>query len=98
MSDIIIIRMKCACCTFRTKQYIGFLGPQCSKCGFQHFDDLTWPDIVRERRRKMKLTRRQMGERTGYSRATVKRYEYVRCTDAYIQATEKLIRGQYRGK
>lgn len=86
------IIIKCCICNKKCKSRIGWLGEKCSNCDsvYNPFD-ITIPDIVRKRRELLGLTRKQMGELTGYSKYTIKQYEFVRCSKAYYNLTIKLI-------
>ena len=53
------------------------------------------PELVRMRRELLGLTRKQLAALLGYKRATVKQYEWVRCTMPYWKATEALMKTHY---
>jgi hypothetical protein len=69
----------------------GWVGIRCSCCKKTFDDEGGMSRIVKQRRQLLGLTRRQMGEKTGYKASTIKKYEWVWCTKNYAEATEKLI-------
>lgn len=95
MAGAPIMEMWCPICTNTAPNELGYIGMRCSVCGAVSNMEDTWPDIVRMRRQKLALSRKQIGVLLGYTRATVKHYEFVRCTKPYIAATERLMKEKY---
>lgn len=92
----IMIKATCPVCTRKAENKAHYIGMKCSVCGALTDMSESWPDIVVKRRERLKLTRRQMAEATGYRPSSIKRYEFVRCTRPYIAATQKLMRKTFK--
>lgn len=90
--DAPVVEAKCFICGVRCKHEIGWIEERCSNCGSVYSPfEITMPDVVRKRRELFNLTRRQFGELIGYKPASVKRYEWVECTQRYFDATAELM-------
>lgn len=93
--DALRMEAWCSICGHTGQQEIGWIGMRCSRCRSVTNPEDTWPDVVMARRKMLGLTRRQMGEITGFAASTIKRYEFVRCTQSYIDATERAVRERF---
>lgn len=82
---------QCVICKRMATLEIGWVGIRCSVCQKIFDSENGLPGIVRQRREIMKMTRRQIAEATGYKPSSVKRFELVRCTKSYAEATERLV-------
>ena len=91
--DAPIIETKCLVCGEICNAEIGWIGERCSACGsvYSPFDDYA-SDIVRKRREKLGLTRRQIADKLGYKRTTIKNYEWVKPSKKYYEATLQLMK------
>lgn len=85
------VEAECPICLRQTTLELVWVVARCQHCGGVHDLSFTMPDLVRLRRERMGLTRRRMGELMGYAPASVKHYEFVRCTKPYYQASGEAI-------
>ena len=90
--DAPIMNLKCPICEKECKNELGYIGLRCSNCKSVYDLDWTMPDIARRRRELMKFNRSQMAEITGYAKSSIKKYEFVRCTQQYFDKTTELIK------
>ena len=79
---------QCRICLKDTEQAILWVGVLCTACKTCADPWGEWAgSIARKRREVLGLTRREMSALTGYSPKTIKQYEFVRCSEAYYEAT-----------
>lgn len=85
------VESECPLCLMTCTQEIGWTGIRCANCG--HIYELEMVYIARSRREDiLKLTRKEMSVLTGYSPATIKKYEWGYCTTAYYDKTTEVVR------
>jgi len=87
---------ECNVCGHKTV-YADWVGSLCDMCG----SDMSWDylsDNMRSIRIQTGLTRTQIAEKLGYTRATVKNYEFTKVTDAYWVKFKAFIRDFYKNK
>lgn len=91
------IKSKCFICLHISYLRIGWVGEKCDICDscIDPFD-ICISDIVKLRREKMGLSRKEMSKLTGYSKSTIKRYEYVHCSENYYKLTGRLIKKHFK--
>lgn len=89
--DAVECETTCPLCGVSGKNLLGWNGMRCLECRHDWFLDMAWPDIVRTQRQILRLSRREMGEITGYSPKTIKRYEWVRCSKPYLAAALRVF-------
>lgn len=65
-------------------------------CGAQIHDEDWMGSIAKKRRELLKFDRKEMAAFTGYSPKTIKQYEWVKCSKAYFEKTEEIIRKNYK--
>src|SRR3990172_12064270 len=88
LHDAPVINRECSICTIISDLRIGWTGEHCDVCGTTfNMEEGFWGDIVKRRREILSLSRKQMGELTGYKGSSVKRYEWVRCSKPYFEKT-----------
>lgn len=88
--DAVRITSVCLFCGKRGNHLLGWVSLRCEHCGNEWSLDWAMPDCVREIRAKLKLTRKQMGEKLGYSPKTIKKYEWSWCSKPYFQKVTEL--------
>jgi|GEM_PF-3718239 len=95
----IIENSECLICGHISNLRLGWLGEKCDICGACIDPFEIWVgDIVRERRKILKLTRSQMANETGYSSKSIKYYELSKCSPFYFNLTKKLIFDKFNNK
>lgn len=87
------ITVECKICGVVCESEIGYIGMRCSQCGsiYDPFE-ITVPDIVKKRRELLGFSRKVMAKKSGYSHKTIKKYELVKCTEAYFNKTREFIK------
>ena len=96
--DCLKYKSTCLICNHESILRIGWVGEKCDLCGSViDPSEITIPDIVKLRRNKMGLNRPDMAKLIGYSKHTIKKYEFTSCSMKYYNLTTKLIT-EYYGK
>jgi len=90
--DAIKIKLKCWFCGKEAMHRIGWVAMECSNCKMEYSLDDDAGDLVKRMRNELNLTRPQMAELTGYSKHTIKKYEFGYCTEPYYKKVRKLFR------
>lgn len=95
MCDIELPVSQCQFCCRQTKQKAGYIGVLCTECRMV-LDDATWMgSIARTRRKLLGLNRTQIAKRLGLSKHTIKKYEWVKCNQAYFDMLAALLQEKW---
>jgi len=89
--DAIRMKLKCWCCGKEAIHRIGWVAMECSNCKMEYSLDDYAGDLVKRMRNELGLTRPQMAGLTGYSKHTIKKYEFGYCTMAYYKKMQKIF-------
>lgn len=91
--DSIKLESKCVICCKKSTLRLGWVGEKCDKClsCVDPFEIMACK-IVKMRRELMKLSRIEMAKLTGYSRHTIKKYEFTYPSRRYFILTKILIK------
>ena len=84
--------MECPICLTISKAKAGWYGVLLTGCKHEWHEEMWMGSIVMDRRKYLNLTRKQMGEVTGYSPKTIKSYEWSKCSKAYFDKTREVIK------
>ena len=96
IEDIDPLEGKCLICCQKTLIQPQWTGYRCLSCGSTW--DMPWiGHISRKRRELLKLTRAEMANLTGYSKNTIKTYEWSSCSMKYFVKTKEIMIDKYNG-
>jgi len=94
--DNLQIKSQCPICGVDCTQDIGWIGERCHNCKTVYDrSELYWGEIARLRRQLLGLNRKQMAELTGYSKKTIKTYEFGNCSKSYYYKTNEVIKQNF---
>lgn len=82
---------ECLVCLYKGKlnvTYVGVLCPKCKYCTDNEF----MGTIAKKRRELLKLTKRQIAQKLGYTTNQIKYFETERCFIEYYEKTEELVK------
>lgn len=87
---------KCVYCGYEVMAESSYIGLRCTLCGnITYFEE--WAGyIAKKRREKLNLTRKQIAQKMGLSKHTIKKYEYIKCSQKYSEFTLKLYSEKIR--
>ncbi len=89
------IEYMCPICLKKDKNtMVTWVGIKCSNCNYMLSLDEWRGEIARVQRNYLKLTRKQLGEKLGYSKNTIRQYEWVKCPDRYWNKLQELMKNQ----
>lgn len=82
---------KCMVCKKVSNAMITWVGVECPNCKFMADISMFRGHIVRAQRQYLKLTRKQLGKKLGYSKNTIMQYEWCKCPDTYWNKMQQLM-------
>ena len=91
LKDIDPLKGECLICCQETLIQPQWTGYRCLSCG-STWDSPWMGHIVKRRRELLKLTRPEMSKLTGYSKNTIKTYEWTKCSMKYFKLTTEIMR------
>ena len=91
VQDLEPIQMYCPICCQKTTQRITWVSIFCTHCRREHGLDYTWAHIVRQRRKYLGLTPKEMAKLLPFKKETIYYYERKVPSKRYIELTEKLV-------
>lgn len=87
-SSVFKSKTPCFFCKKTGEVEAGYVGLRCRECGKISSDEAS--HMVYSKRMFLGLTRPEMAKLTGYSKHTIKQYEWVYCTKNYFELVKNL--------
>jgi len=87
------MKSKCLICCKEAILESSYIGLRCKSCGCVYDPFGTWMGRVAKMRREkiLKLSRRQMSDKTGYALSSIKKFEFTKCSQYYFDMTTKMM-------
>ena len=87
-----LFRSECPICCQITGSALGYTGSMCKECKSVYSSEDWMGSIAMKRRHLLGLTRNEMSNLTGYSRGTIKNYEWTSCSKNYFDKTTLIMK------
>ena len=88
--DCVEMTIKCCACGEESIHRLGWVAMECGKCKMEFSHDDTLGMIAKRMRNFLKLNRPQMAKITGYSKNTIKKYEFGYCSMNYFKNVQEI--------